>query len=163
MLEDLKKIDWGKLTHAYGKATDLPELITKVSSEQQISDEIDPTKTALYSLMNRIFHQGNFYNSTIYVIPFFLELLLDDHTQNKIDVLNVLLSMLYIISEEEDESEFTTEELNELLGVQRTVYQSILRGRKTYSLLSTEKDPQVKKIASELLSTLEKIKIDKPF
>src|SRR5262249_17523730 len=59
MLEGLNAVEWGRLTHAYGEATDVPDLIRALSSnDEQQRDE------AIEELMSRICHQGGVYDAT---------------------------------------------------------------------------------------------------
>lgn len=88
MLEDLDKIDWANLLHAYGAATDVPDLIRTILQ----SDEAKSTE-ALGELINSISHQGTIYPVTAHVVPFMNELLSVDHFQRK-DYLLVYLREL---------------------------------------------------------------------
>ncbi|MEV4709105.1 hypothetical protein [Actinoplanes sp. NPDC049316] len=59
MLDGLDEVDWAALTHAYGPAHDVPELLREA---------------ALSDLYGRIFHQGTVYTATAAAVPFLVEL-----------------------------------------------------------------------------------------
>jgi hypothetical protein len=70
MLEELDKINWSKLHHAYGEASDVPVLIRQLlSKDNDVADE------AIYELFGNIWHQGTVYEASAYAIPFLQELL----------------------------------------------------------------------------------------
>jgi hypothetical protein len=69
MLEDLEKIPWDTLQHAYGPAADVPRLIHDLAS-----DSYDVYISALYGLYGNIYHQGSLYEATAYAVPFLTEL-----------------------------------------------------------------------------------------
>src|SRR5690348_12800500 len=70
MLEGLDNIDWQRLSHAYGPATDVPDLLRALQSPDQETRE--EAHTQLYI---SICHQGTIYNATAYAVPFLIELL----------------------------------------------------------------------------------------
>jgi hypothetical protein len=69
MLEGLDAVPWNNLTHAYGTAGDVPELIRAVTS----ADESTRRK-AWHSLYGNLWHQGTIYEATAHAVPFFIEL-----------------------------------------------------------------------------------------
>ncbi|MEV4517692.1 hypothetical protein AB0K00_53130 [Dactylosporangium sp. NPDC049525] len=66
MLEDLDGVAWAELTHAYGVADDLPELLRSLAAGDA---------EALRQLYNSILHQGTVYEATCFVVPFLVEVL----------------------------------------------------------------------------------------
>src|SRR5437660_1302427 len=85
MLETLSAVPWSELQHAYGTASDVPELIRALASpEQKVHED------ALVYLYSRVLHQGSVYSSTPYVVPFLCELLAVPEVQNKVGLLNYL-------------------------------------------------------------------------
>ncbi len=66
MLDGLADIPWGQLTHAYGSAADVPELLLRLAR----GDE-----DALSEFYANIWHQGTVYEASPYVVPFLVELL----------------------------------------------------------------------------------------
>ncbi|WP_169975190.1 HEAT repeat domain-containing protein [Tautonia rosea] len=70
MLEHLDAIDWTRLNHAYGAATDVPDLIRALlSPESAVREE------AIHDLFGNIWHQGTVYPATAAAVPFLYELL----------------------------------------------------------------------------------------
>lgn len=70
MFEGLDAIDWASLSHAYGSASDVPDLLRLLLSEdQQIRED------ALIELFGNIHHQGTIYEASSYAIPFLVELM----------------------------------------------------------------------------------------
>jgi hypothetical protein len=70
MLEGLDKIDWSKLSHAYGEATDVPEVLRALTSEDE-GERLE----AQSKLYGNLWHQGTVYEASAYAVPFFIELL----------------------------------------------------------------------------------------
>ena len=88
MLEGLTKIDWTKLTHAYGEASDVPELITSLASKDE-----EERKSALWELYGNIFHQGTRYEVTPYAIPFIFELIRDSQVLDKANLIKFTVDL----------------------------------------------------------------------
>jgi hypothetical protein len=70
MLEGLDTIDWSSLTHARGPATDVPELLRSL-----LSEDADSRLQACGDLHETIWHQGTVYSASAAVVPFLYELL----------------------------------------------------------------------------------------
>lgn len=65
LLAGLDDVPWDTLEHAYGPATDVPEVLRAlVSGEEEQADE------AMYELYGNIWHQGSVYPATIPAVPF---------------------------------------------------------------------------------------------
>ncbi len=71
MLEDLDTIPWADLTHAYGSAADVPDLIRAMVRETEGSAFLN----AWGEFVNAVHHQGSIYPATPYTVPFLLELI----------------------------------------------------------------------------------------
>lgn len=85
MLDDLDTIDWGNLSHAYGEATEVPDLIRALASEdEEIREE------AISELYGNIYHQGTVYEATSHAVPFLIELLEEDSVSKKDNILGLL-------------------------------------------------------------------------
>lgn len=73
MFERVDSIPWGRLSHAYGPATDAPQWIRALDSE-----DADQRSEAVYHfLLSSAFHQYTLYSVTPHVIPFVIEALRD--------------------------------------------------------------------------------------
>lgn len=70
-LEELDRITWDELTHAYGPASDVPALLRAVLQGGEDADE------AWNDLHGNIWHQGTVYEATAPAIPFLLGGFLD--------------------------------------------------------------------------------------
>lgn len=69
MLEQLDDIDWSRLEHAYGAASDVPGMIRALAD-----DDGDERAAAFHAAYGNIFHQGTRYSATPKAIPFLVEL-----------------------------------------------------------------------------------------
>jgi HEAT repeat protein len=85
MLEKLDTIDWGNLSHAYGEASDVPEIIRALTS-----DDAEIREEAIDELHGNIWHQGTVYEATAYAVPFLIELLQEDTVSGKDGILGLL-------------------------------------------------------------------------
>lgn len=65
LLAGLDDVAWDSLEHAYGPATDVPEVLRALVSED---DEL--AEAAMYELYGNIWHQGSVYPATIPAVPF---------------------------------------------------------------------------------------------
>lgn len=70
LLEGLERIEWSRLHHAHGEASDTPALLRALLSEHD-----DHRDFACQLLHETIWHQGCVYEATIYVVPFLFRLL----------------------------------------------------------------------------------------
>lgn len=62
---DVTEPDWSALSHAYGAADDLPEILNELTP--------DSTSTVWGELWSRVCHQGTTYSASPYVLPALLE------------------------------------------------------------------------------------------
>jgi len=82
MFERLQTVDWNALTHAYGVAADVPDLLRALADpDRQVR------KDAYWELYGNIFHQGTRYPATAPAVPFLLELLADPSTPDRHEIL----------------------------------------------------------------------------
>jgi hypothetical protein len=84
VLDNLDAIDWSKINHCYGPATDLPATLRALASGDKKQRE-----RALWELHGNIWHQGTVYEATAYAVPFLLELVRSNHP-GMLDVLGLL-------------------------------------------------------------------------
>src|SRR5262245_56982422 len=88
MLDALDQINWGQLSHAYGKATDVPALLRALSSDKK-----EVWDNALYQLYGNIWHQVTVYQATAYAVPFLIELLNAPSVVCKANILDLLQAL----------------------------------------------------------------------
>jgi hypothetical protein len=90
MLENLDNINWSELEDAYGQATNVPNLIRDL-----LSAEKEFRQKARFDLSSHIIHQGTPYSSTVYAIPFLVELLQEPTIPDR----ETIASLLVFIAE----------------------------------------------------------------
>ena len=66
MLEGIDHIDWASLEHAYGDASDIPDLLRRLSQGEA---------GVLDTLSGNVFHQGTRYSASPAIVPFLVEIL----------------------------------------------------------------------------------------
>lgn len=107
----LDKIDWSTLTHAYGNAIDIPELLYGLTSDNAyIRSQMGE------SLSNKIKHQGSTYSASIETMPFLLQLLLHPDVDSQIPS-NLLASISAGGQRNPTLAERTQSKLNELFPI----------------------------------------------
>ena len=85
MFGRLDEVDWSSLRHAYGEASDVPDLIRSLAAPDRKTRE-----DALYELYGNIWHQGTVYEATAYAVPFLIELLQHPELPERHDVVALL-------------------------------------------------------------------------
>ena len=89
MLNGLDQVNWTRLTHAYGPADDVPELIRKL-----VSPDAALRRKALRELNGNIYHQGTVYEATAYAVPFLLEVLTAPECDEQPQLLSLLSAVV---------------------------------------------------------------------
>ncbi|MEV0408863.1 hypothetical protein [Actinoallomurus sp. NPDC050550] len=82
--EELSSVDWSALTHAYGGADDVPDLVRALYTEDE-----EQIEEALYELYGNVHHQGTVFPATVEAVPFLAHAAL--HAVLKRDELLMLL------------------------------------------------------------------------
>src|SRR5687768_7299244 len=67
-LSEIHSIDWSAVLHAYGPATDVPELLLKLARGEDF-DKVT------YALWGNLFHQGSTFEASGVAVPFFYAML----------------------------------------------------------------------------------------
>ena len=67
-MDDLDQVDWARLKHAYGPATDVPAMLRELAGDGEASHAFDQLFTSLN-------HQGSVYSATSAAIPFLIRIL----------------------------------------------------------------------------------------
>ena len=70
MFKGLDDIEWGRLEHAYGAASDVPALIRDLTAKDE-----QVVEGAIYELFGTIYHQGTVYPASVPAVPFLAEAL----------------------------------------------------------------------------------------
>ena len=68
MGNDLLRVDWNRLTHAYGWASDVPQMLINIASPDETA-----RKAGWEGLWGAVNHQGDYYDSTVATIPFLIQ------------------------------------------------------------------------------------------
>ena len=88
MLEGLDRVNWARLTHAYGPASNTPDHIRWLASSRP--KERKEAREALYAT---IFHQGTRYPATAPAVAFLFDLLDDPATPEKGEIVRLLVHL----------------------------------------------------------------------
>jgi hypothetical protein len=158
MLEGLNRIDWGKLTHAYGAATDVPDLIRGLASQTKQARE-----AAIYELYGNIFHQGTRYQATAHAVPFLIELLESATVAGKDRIVLLLVDCATGYAEEylprgldigtwRAQLKDLPDENGKYLQWYLDAYEAVRRGVPTFVRLANEMDGEVRLAASYALA-----------
>ncbi len=88
MANPLSKIDdvaWKDLSHAYGSAVDVPEMLRAFAFGSREQREI-----AFEGWWGTIIHQGTYYPATVAVIPFLVEIAFSSETADRYEIIDEL-------------------------------------------------------------------------
>lgn len=87
--KDLEAVDWGRLSHAFGPAQDVPVFLRRLGAQ-------DPQirKKALYTLLMTILHQGSLYSATVAAIPFLLRFVSLRSYPDRVEVMDFVESIV---------------------------------------------------------------------
>jgi hypothetical protein len=89
-VNDIDQIPWQDLTHAYGSAADVPDLLRALRAS---SPELHGDDSPLWQLFGNIWHQGTVYEATAYAVPFLIELAVDRRTPDRVGILSLLVEI----------------------------------------------------------------------
>lgn len=88
MFSGLLDIDWSSLSHAYGPAEEVPEILLGLAA-----DDPDEREVALDQFAGAVHHQGDVYDSTVACLPFLFELIADGSRPGRGPVVGLLVSI----------------------------------------------------------------------
>ncbi|MGW7709735.1 HEAT repeat domain-containing protein [Streptomyces sp. NPDC054771] len=88
MFTGIDDIDWASMGHAYGDASDVPDLLRGLASADAAEREI-----ALDGMYGAVHHQGDVYDSTVACIPFLYELIATSGLPGRGEVVDLLRSI----------------------------------------------------------------------
>jgi hypothetical protein len=152
VLDTLNTIDWSKISHAYGPASDLPDMLRALAS-----GDTKQRQEALWELHGNIWHQGTVYEATAYAVPFLLELVEKNHA----DSLEVLALLALIANGSSylavhgnslklSESEYQARLAQELDWVARAG-KAVASGSQLFMSFLAGKDPKLREMGAFLL------------
>ncbi|MFN8489872.1 MAG: hypothetical protein U0350_19965 [Caldilineaceae bacterium] len=155
MLEGLDQINWGLLKHAHGPATDVPDLLRALAS-----DDKEVRDKATTHLFGNIWHQGTIFQATSYAVPFLLELLEQPVVEDKATILSLLQAIVTGASAHElshpnfdiFRDQRNTPEFQALLRHEEEWLQAarkgVITGIPLYLQLLADFDPEVRSLAT---------------
>jgi hypothetical protein len=158
VLDNLDKVDWASLSHAYGKADDVPHLLRMLASKRKKDRE-----SALYDLFGNIWHQGTVYEATAYAVPFLIELLTSPKVLGKDGILTLLENLgaghsylkvhqnLYWYHNERHQPEFIAQMQREL-GWVGAAHLGVVAGTPTYLQLLQHSDAAIRLVVPDTLA-----------
>ncbi|MFG1710985.1 hypothetical protein ACFLIM_48290 [Nonomuraea sp. M3C6] len=94
-LELIDTVDWASLTHAYGPASDVPDLLQAL-----ISHDPQVRQAALEEIYGSVLHQGTVYEASLACVPFLLAAVADPSVPGRADLVELLAG---IVSGDDDE------------------------------------------------------------
>jgi hypothetical protein len=71
-LTGVEEVNWANLTHAYGPAVDVPDLLERLTESHSAS------RAALRELYGNIWHQGTVYEATAPAVPFLVSIAVEN-------------------------------------------------------------------------------------
>ncbi len=155
MLDGLDDIQWAKLTHAYGSAADVPDLI-----RQLLSDDEEALEETFEALFSNIWHQGTVYEASAYVVPFLIELVQSETVHMRHLILTLLSSIagghsyydVHTRTPEERETPEMQAKIAEEKKHERAAHEAVRKGILVYLRLLHHNDADIRTIAAEVLS-----------
>src|SRR5215510_12386600 len=90
MLDRLDDIPWKRLTHAYGPAEDVPDLLRRLRTAPA---EMTGEQSPLWHLYGNVWHQGTVYEATAYAVPFLIELAASPLVPDRLGILGLLAAI----------------------------------------------------------------------
>ncbi|MEU3693638.1 PBS lyase [Streptomyces narbonensis] len=88
MFTGIDDVDWASMDHAYGDASDVPELLRGLASADAAERE-----TALDGMYGAVHHQGDVYDSTVACVPFLFELVATAGLPGRGEIVELLRSI----------------------------------------------------------------------
>lgn len=88
MLSSLESVDWSSLSHAYGEADDVPDMLRSL-----LSEEASVRSDAIEGFFVSVLHQGTRYSATPATVPFLIELAGFPTTPDREMILDALFTM----------------------------------------------------------------------
>lgn len=155
IVSDLDQIPWKDLTHAYGSAEDVPDLLRALKTAPP---ELQGEESPLWHLYGNIWHQGTVYEATAFAVPFLIEIASDPQTLDRKGVLGLLADIAkgesYRVCHNNllNELDFEEKKSRELKWV-KDAHDAVARGYSTLAELTTEPS-DVRLAAAHVLAQL---------
>lgn len=158
MLEGLDQVDWTLYSHAYGKATDLPDLIRQLTNPNaEAADE------ALSAFFGNIWHQGTVYSATAITVPFLIEILAHKGSSRMAGILDLLKCcatgsgyMEVHGSMDHYRDQRQTPELQDTIAEElqnvHSAYEAVVAGLPVYITLLNDPDVEIRTSAASVIA-----------
>lgn len=141
MLSDLDTIDWAGMTHAYGSAEDVPDILRGL-----LSDDADIREAALDDMHGGVHHEGDIYDSTVACIPFLLRIVAMSGVPDRGPVLELLESIGSSVALEGEDSD-------EVMAAHRVqAHDAVLAGLPIFLACLMDADPATRRGAATALT-----------
>ena len=160
MLEGIDKIEWSNLTHAYGAASDVPNLLRQLASSSG-----DDREHAMHELYGNIWHQGTIYEASVQAVPFLIQLLGSAVVEGKVEIFILLAHLargtsyhdvhqhLAMFKSKAQTPEWQADIQKELAWV-RGVKAAVLAGEDTYLTFLADGEMDLRDASAYLLASL---------
>ncbi|MFG3258289.1 HEAT repeat domain-containing protein [Streptomyces sp. NPDC048172] len=152
MLTGIDDVDWASMNHAYGDASDVPELLRGLAS-----DDPDEREGALDGMYGAVHHQGDVYDCTVASLPFLFALLLEPTVPDRGTILELLCSVAGETEPDPDEiwTDFEDEEEHAAWVANYVTASATVRGRSAelFPLLD-DPDPELRAVVPGALVQL---------
>ena len=89
MLENIDKVNWGELKHAYGTCENFPKIVRRLAHPEK-----GVRSGALSYLSENLFHQGTHYDVNEFALPFLLEVAASPQVPDRVSLYRLLQAML---------------------------------------------------------------------
>src|SRR5260370_13615668 len=89
MLENVDKLNWAELKHAYGTCEEFPKIVRLLAHPDQ-----GARRGALSYISENLFHQGTHYDVNEIALPFLLEVAASPQVPDRIPLYRLLQAML---------------------------------------------------------------------
>src|SRR5579883_990074 len=89
MLENIDKVNWAGLKHAYGTCEDFPKVVRLLAHPDP-----GPRRGALSYISENLFHQGTHYDVNEFALPFLLEVAASPRVPDRVPLYRLLQAML---------------------------------------------------------------------
>ena len=155
MLDHLDDIPWERLTHGYGSAADVPDLLRSLrTAPPDMAGEDAP----LRQLFSNIWHQGTVYEATAHAVPFLIELAACPRVPDRLGILELLAAIATgrsfrdVHGNSLNEPDFAERKAMELDWVEQA-HAAVGRGVAAF-LAMTEEQTDIRLAAAHLLAML---------
>ncbi len=159
-LSGIENIDWGKWQHAYGPATDVPDCLRAL-----VSQDPDAQVAAKWELYGNLWHQGTIYEATIHALPWLIKLIGADNVDRSWLVTYIAhLAMGTSYKAQHADLDFidaSTSAYQEQMALEldwvNAARAAVVAGAPTFETLLSDPEPEVRAAALHLFSAIPEV------